>query len=304
MSGLKKNLVSEFSVSERRAMVDMNASELPVSTQAKLLGLNRQSLYYKPVERGDDELRIKRGIDRIYTQHPEYGYRRVCSWLNRYDGFHVNHKAVLRHMRQMGIMAIYPRRNTGKPAPGNPVYPYLLKNLEISRPNQVWSIDITYIPIKSSTLYLVAIIDWYSRYVLAWEIDDTLDIGFVLEACRKALKTAVPEIMNSDQGSHFTSPKYTKIFEEAGSRISMDHRGRAYDNIFIERLWRTVKYENVYLKEYSTPKEAKVGIKKFLEYYNTQRLHSSLGNRTPEEVYLGKYGFTEENSQTRSQTEV
>lgn len=189
-------------------------------------------------------------------------------------------------MREMGIQAIYPRQDTSQPTPANPVYPYLLKGVSITRPNQVWSIDITYIPIRSSWLYLTAIIDWYSRYVLSWGIDDTLEIDFVLEACRKALSRAVPEIMNSDQGSHFTSPKYTRLFQEAGSQISMDHRGRAYDNIFIERLWRTVKYEDVYPKEYGTPREARIGINGYLRYYNEERLHQSLGYRTPEEVYF------------------
>ena len=266
----------------------MDAPDLPISVQAKLLCINRQSLYYRPAPVSNDDLMIKQHIDRIYTAHPEYGYRRICSWLNTYDGIHINHKAVLRHMQQMGIQAIYPRPNTSKPNPENQVYPYLLKNLVIAHPDHVWSIDITYIPVRTCWLYLVAIIDWFSRYVLSWEIDDTLDIGFVLDACRKALEKAVPEIMNSDQGSHFTSPKYTKLFLDAGSRISMDHRGRAYDNIFIERLWRTVKYENVYPREYGTPKEARIGIDEFLHYYNTVRLHSSLGYRTPEEVYRSR----------------
>ena len=172
----------------------------------------------------------------------------------------VNHKAVYRHMKEMGIQAIYPRPNTSKPSTENPVYPYLLKNVNIIRPNQVWSIDITYIPIHTSWLYLVAIIDWFSRYVLSWRVSDSLEIGFVLEACRDALKTCHPEIMNSDQGSHFTSPQYTSLFLDAGSRISMDHRGRAYDNIFVERLWRTVKYEDVYLKNYERPIDARRGL--------------------------------------------
>lgn len=188
-------------------------------------------------------------------------------------------------MREMGIQAIYPRQNTSKMDKNNPVYPYLLHNLKIDHPDQVWSIDITYIPVRSSWLYLTAIIDWYSRYVVSWMLDDTLAIDFVLEACRNALKTGVPEIMNSDQGSHFTSPQYTQLFVNAGAKISMDHRGRAYDNIFIERFWRTVKYENVYPQEYDTPKEAKTGIRKFMTYYNCERFHSSLDYRTPEEVY-------------------
>lgn len=268
-------------------MVDRgNDRILPVTAQAELLSVPRSSLYYHPAPPSAWDLEVKRQIDKIYTAHPEFGYRRICAWLARYHGIHVNHKAVLRHMREMGIQAIYPRQDTSQPNPANPVYPYLLKGVSITRPNQVWSIDITYIPIHSSWLYLTAIIDWYSRYVLSWAIDDTLEIDFVLEACRKALSRAVPEIMNSDQGSHFTSPKYTRLFQEAGSQISMDHRGRAYDNIFIERLWRTVKYEDVYPKEYGTPRETRIGINGYLRYYNEERLHQSLGYRTPEEVYF------------------
>jgi putative transposase len=187
----------------------------------------------------------------------------------------------------MGIQAIYPRQNTSKSEPSNPVYPYLLKGLNINHANHVWSIDITYVPVRSSWLYLTAIIDWYSRYVIAWNIHDTLENDFVLDASKRALCVAVPEIMNSDQGSHFTSPKFTEIFLKAGARISMDHRGRAYDNIFIERLWRTIKYENIYPSEYASPREARKGINEFMQYYNKVRLHQSLGYRTPEEIYHG-----------------
>ena len=263
----------------------MDSPELPVSTQASLLGLNRSGLYYRPVPPSADDLSIKLHIDKIYTSHPEYGYRRICWWLNNKEHIHINHKAVMKHMREMGIQAIYPRQDTSRPSPGNPVYPYLLKGLEINHPNHVWSIDITYIPVKTDWLYLVAIMDWYSRYVLDWRISDNMEIGFVLEASRAALRKAAPEIMNSDQGSHFTSPQYTEIFLEAGARISMDHRGRAYDNIFIERLWRTVKYENVYPQAYESPKEARMGIHRYLCYYNQERPHSRLGYKTPESVY-------------------
>ena len=259
---------------------------LPVTLQANLLSVPRSTLYYRPVPPSSWDLEVKQHIDKIYTAHPDFGYRRICAWLSRYHGIHINHKTVLRHMREMGIQAIYPRQDTSHPNPANPVYPYLLKEVTITRPNQVWSIDITYIPIRASWLYLTAIIDWYSRYVLSWAIDDTLEMDFVLEACSHALAHAVPEIMNSDQGSHFTSPKYTGIFLKAGSRISMDHRGRAYDNIFIERLWRSVKYENVYPKEYATPREARIGIKEYLKYYNKERLHQSLDYHTPAEVYF------------------
>ena len=188
-------------------------------------------------------------------------------------------------MRQMGIQAVYPRQNTSRPNPANKVYPYLLKGLAITGPNHVWSIDITYIPIRRSWLYLTAILDWHSRYVVAWMVDDTLEIDFVLAACQNALTVARPVIMNSDQGSHFTSPRYTELFLEAGSRLSMDHRGRAFDNIFIERLWRTIKYEDVYLRSYDTPRDARAGIGRYLSYYNNERLHQSLAYRTPAEVY-------------------
>lgn len=285
MSGLKKNLVSEFTASQRRSLVDFKDNELSVSQQAELLEINRSSLYYKPVTPSSDDLSTKMHIDKLYTAHPEFGYRRICAWLNKYEGFTINHKAVLRHMREMGIQAVYPRQHTSKPNPENKIYPYLLKGLNINHPNHVWSIDITYIPIRSSWLYLVAIIDWYSRYILDWMIDDTLDIGFVLQTGNNALKIATPEIMNSDQGSHFTSPKFIEIFKAAGSKISMDHRGRAYDNIFIERLWRTVKYENIYPQEYGNPREARIGINRYMKYYNHERLHQSLDYHTPEEIY-------------------
>ena len=263
----------------------MDAPDFPVSTQAALLGLNRTGLYYKPVPPSETDLMVKSYIDKIYTAHPFYGYRRICHVLNTEYDVCINHKAVLNHMHEMGIQAIYPRQNTSKPQPGNKIYPYLLKGLKIDHPNHVWSIDITYIPIRTDWLYLVAIIDWFSRYVLSWEISDSMEIEFVLDACHKALKTAVPEIMNSDQGSHFTSPKYTQIFLDAGSMISMDHRGRAYDNIFVERLWRSVKHEDVYLNGYETPRDARVGIGKYLRFYNSERPHSSLRYQTPETVY-------------------
>ena len=268
-------------------MAEPHHRGIPVSVQADLLGINRTSLYHKPQEPSKEDLAAKALIDRIHTAHPELGYRKITVWLRKYEQTLINHKAVLKHMQEMGIQAVYPRQNTSKPNPANKVYPYLLAGLVINKPNQVWSIDITYVPIRKSWLYLVAILDWYSRYVIDWMIDDTLEIGFVLAACENALKKAVPGIMNSDQGSHFTSPKYTELFLSAGSRISMDHRGRAFDNIFIERLWRTVKYENVYPNAYETPREARIGIREFLDYYNNERPHQSLGYRTPFETYLG-----------------
>ena len=266
-------------------MIDKKDGRVPVSLQAELLELNRSGLYYKAVPPSAEDLRIKRMIDEIYTEHPEFGYRRICAWLNKQKKLHINHKAVYRHMREMGIEAVYPHQNTSKPSPENPVYPYLLKGLQIQRPDQVWSIDITYIPIRTDWLYLVGIIDWFSRYVVSWRVSDSMELDFVLDACQAALKGHHPEIMNSDQGSHFTSPRYTSLFLNAGAKISMDHRGRAYDNIFIERLWRTVKYEDVYLKNYDRPRDAREGLDKYLRYYNDQRYHSSLNYRTPSEVY-------------------
>jgi putative transposase len=267
-------------------MVDLDHPGIPVSVQANLLGINRTSLYYKPVPMTAEDMLLNRRIDEIYTQYPFYGYRRITVRLDIHYNIHVDPKTVYAKMRQMGIQAVYPRQNTSRPNPLNKVYPYLLKELRIERPNQVWSIDITYIPIKKSWLYLVAIIDWYSRYVIAWELSDTLEMAFVLDACNDALSFRRPEIMNSDQGSHFTSPRYTQLFEAVQSRISMDHRGRAYDNIFIERLWRSLKYEDIYLKDYSYPKEARIGIREYLTFYNQDRPHQSLNYKTPAEIYL------------------
>ena len=282
---MKKNLESNFQREERVSMVDFNDSDFSVSAQAQMLGLNRTSLYYKPRPSSEWDLQLNRLIDITYTKHPEFGYRRITAWLESYYGFHVDKKTVLSRMQAMGIQAVYPRQCTSRADPANTVYPDLLSGVQASCPDHVWSIDITYIPIQKSWLYLTAIIDWYSRFVLAWEVDDTLEITFVLDACKKALGNSAPEIMNSDQGSHFTSPRYTELFKEAGSKISMDHRGRAYDNIFIERFWRSLKYEDIYLKDYQYPREARKGIREYMDFYNNERPHQSLGYKTPSQVY-------------------
>jgi putative transposase len=247
--------------------------------------LNRTTLYYKPAEPSEEEIKIKHRIDEIYTEFPYYGYRRITEQLKK-DGFEIGTTAVRRHMHEMGIMAIYPVPNTSKRNMEHKIYPYLLRGLSITEPNQVWGIDITYIRLNRSWLYLVAIIDWFSRYVLSWELDQTLDIHFVLEAVNMAFKIATPTIMNSDQGSHFTSFKYTKLIEGAGARISMDSKGRALDNAITERLWRTLKYEEVYINDYDSPREARLGISQYFEKYNNRRLHQSLGYKTPAEVYF------------------
>jgi putative transposase len=248
------------------------------------LGLNRSHLYYQPAAPAAEDLALKRRIDEIYTATPFYGIRRITAQLHR-EGVIVNHKAVARHLREMGLLAIYPGPNLSKRVHQAAIHPYLLRGLAITRPNQVWGIDITYIRLRAGWLYLVAVLDWYSRYVVSWELDQTLAQPFVLRAVQTALATATPEIWNSDQGSHFTSAQYTDLLKAAGVRISMDGRGRALDNIFVERLWRSVKYEEVYLHEYGSPREAREQLTAYLAFYNEGRLHQALDYRPPAEVY-------------------
>ena len=224
-------------------------------------------------------------IDRQFTETPDYGVRRITAWL-RTQGEAVNPKRVRRLMRKMGLEAIYPKPNLSKPADNVRRYPYLLKNVAISAPNHVWSTDITYIPMPQGFLYLVAVMDWFSRYVLSWRISNTMDVSFCLEALQAALKTGKPDIFNSDQGAQFTCEAFTSCLEAQGIRISQDGRGRAFDNIFVERLWRSVKYEEVYLKSYTTVKEAIDGLNNYFIRYNQKRLHQSLNYQTPEFVYF------------------
>lgn len=282
--GQKK--VSDLTKAERLALLDFNDPEMPVNSQADLLGLNRSSLYYKPVPPSAEELAIKHRIDELYTEYPFYGSRRITAQMCR-EGLLVNRKAVQRHMQEMGIAGICPGPNLSRRNTEHKVFPYLLRGLSITVPNQVWGIDITYIRLARGWLYLVALIDWYSRYVLSWELDQTLELPFVLEAVRRALNQAQPAILNSDQGSHFTSPAYIELLRSAQVQISMDGKGRATDNIFTERLWRSIKYEEVYLKEYTSPRQAREGINRYLSFYNTKRLHQALDYRTPEEEYFG-----------------
>lgn len=265
-------------------MIDWNDAALPITAQAELLGLNRSSLYYKPVEPSPAEVLIKHKIDEIYTKYPFFGSRRITAVLND-NGLLINRKAVQRHMREMGIAGISPGPNLSKRNLEHRIYPYLLRNLPITHPNHVWGIDITYIRLQRSWMYLVAIIDWYSRYVVSWELDQTLEIDFVLEAVKRALSQNKPNIINSDQGSHFTSPKYIDLLLDKEIRISMDGKGRALDNVITERLWRTIKYEEVYLKEYGTPREVRKEIGGFLHFYNHERPHQSLGYKSPASVY-------------------
>lgn len=267
-------------------MVEKEGLDISISRQADLVGISRGSIYYQPVPESEADVSLMNLIDQIYTKWPFYGARRIKKELKRNYQLAVNRKHISRLMHVMGLEAIYPKRNTSKPDNQNRTYPYLLRNVTINHPNQVWGTDITYIKLEHSFCYLVAIIDWYSRYVVAWELSSSLEIEFVIRNMEKALKLSKPEIYNSDQGSHFTSPKHTDILTEQEVQISMDGRGRCMDNIFTERLWRTVKYENVYLKSYQTIQEARLGLSEYFHFYNHERIHSSLNDLTPAEVYF------------------
>ena len=259
--------------------MDFKDPEIPIIKQTELLTINRSSLYYRPIAISLGELNLRRQIDELYTKYPYYGSRRIAAILN------INRKTVRRLMREMGIYAIYPGPNLSRRNHKQSVYPYLLNNITASYPNHVWGIDITYIRLQHGWMYLVAIIDLYSRYIISWELSQTLEIDFVLIAVRRALGQGKPLIWNSDQGSHFTSPKYIELLKEASVQISMDGKNRAIDNIFIERFWRSLKYEDVYLKDYQTPREARIGIAEYMRYYNSERPHQSLDYRIPSEFY-------------------
>ena len=268
----------------RCAAVDRRHPSLSVVRQCKLLDISRSGLYYQAVEASEEDLALMKLIDRQYLATPFYGARRIAAWLKK-QGYTVNRKRIRRLMRVMGLKAIYRHPRTSKPAPGNKIYPYLLSNMEITRPNQVWAADITYIPMAQGFLYLVAIIDWYSRHVLAWRLSNTLDGGFCVEALEEALQKGRPDIFNTDQGAQFTGEAFSGLLEQHGVRISMDGKGRYSDNLFIERLWRTVKYEEVYLKAYQDGRDARAGIGDYFRFYNTERPHQALGYRTPAEVF-------------------
>jgi putative transposase len=268
-------------------MIDRGHPLLSLRRQCALLGLHRSSLYYVPVQESAENLWLMRLIDEQYTRTPFYGSRRMTAWL-RGTGYAVNRKRVVRLMGEMGLEAIFPRPRLSAPGPAAKVYPYLLQGLEINGPNQVWGTDITYIPMQRGFMYLVAIMDWYSRFVLSWELSNTLDVGFCLVALEGALALGKPQIFNSDQGVQFTSHAFTGKLEEARVAISMDGRGRVFDNIFVERLWRTVKYEDIYLKEYGTVPELEVGLDHYWWFYNHERPHQALRYQTPAQVYFGE----------------
>jgi putative transposase len=270
---------------QRREMVDRQHPTLSIARQCTLLDISRSSLYYRPKVHSPEDLDLMKRMDRQYLAAPFYGSRRMVIWL-RWQGHRVSRKRIQRLMRTMGLTTIYRRPKTSKPAPGHKVYPYLLLGMKITQANQVWAADITYIPMARGFLYLVAIMDWYSRYVLSWRLSNTLNAGFCVEALKEALEKGKPEVFNTDQGSQFTAEAFTRVLEQHGVRVSMDGKGRYSDNIFVERLWRTVKYEEVYLKAYSGGREAKAGLDDYFCFYNSQRPHQALGYRTPGEVFI------------------
>jgi putative transposase len=239
-------------------------------------------LYYTPAAESELNLLLMKLIDEQYMKTPFYGWPRMVAHLNRF-GYQVNHKRVRRLMQKMGLQAIYAKPKTTRPSNEHRIYPYLLREISVCRPNQVWSADITYVPMRQGFMYLVAVMDWFTRFVLAWEISNTLDGQFCLRCLNQAMKSGKPEIFNTDQGAQFMAHAFTSTLEEAGVQVSMDGRGRAHDNIFIERLWRTVKYEDIYLNDYATGHELRTGLRRYFHFYNCERPHQSLGYRTPVE---------------------
>ena len=273
----------------RRALVEPN-DPLSMRWQCELLGVNRSSLYYEPVEPDAEQLGLMRRMDELHLEHPFFGSRMMTQTLKA-EGALVNRKRVQRLMRLMGLESTAPKPNTSKPAPEHAVYPYLLRNLTVSRVNQVWAADITYIPMARGFVYLVAIIDWYSRRVLAWRLSNTLETSFCVEALHESLdRYGCPEIFNTDQGSQFTSEDFTDVLLERGIKISMDGKGRFNDNIFVERLWRSLKYEEVYLYAYDTVQVARAGVARYIDFFNGERPHKALGYQTPASFYDGLLG--------------
>lgn len=268
-------------------LIDATNEQLSIRQQCKLLDIPRSSYYYQPVSIKEYTLKIMNEIDMMYTKYPFYGSRKITVELRK-KGYQVNIKRVKRLMKKMGIRAIYPEPNTSCPNKSHHIYPYLLKGVTICYPNHVWSTDITYLRLKKGFLYLVAIIDWYSRYVLSWELSNTIDTFFCVSALEEALGITKPDIFNTDQGAQFTSNKFLRILLDQDIKISMDSKGRALDNIFVERLWRTVKYEDIYLKNYETVHETYHGLKEYFYFYNHSRPHQSLGYKTPSEIYFDK----------------
>ncbi len=270
-----------------RGLVEPGHAQLSVRRQCELLGLNRSSFYYQAATASADNLRLMRLLDEEYTRHPFYGSRKLTWWLQQ-QGEEVNRKRVQRLMRLMGLEALYAKPRLSQGGNDHQVFPYLLRGVTIERRNQVWSTDITYVPLTAGFMYLAAIIDWYSRYVIAWRLSNTLDGSFCVAMLDEALRRGRPEIFNTDQGVQFTARAFTDRLQAAGVQVSMDGRGRCLDNVFVERLWRTVKYEDIYLYRYENVPELQRGLQRYFPFYNEERFHQALDYRTPAAVYRGR----------------
>jgi putative transposase len=284
---LAKKKASSFSLDEKRGLILPGDPDFSIEKQCDLMELSRSSYYYTPCPESAFNLAVMKAMDKLYTDHPHYGKRSMSINLKN-AGYNVGVDLARTLMRKMGIEAIYRKPHLSNPNPNHKIYPYLLRGVKIERVNQVWSSDITYIPMRNGFLYLTAVMDWYSRYVPAWGLSNSLDGMFCREVLREALKIAQPEIFNTDQGAQYTCMEFIKILIDLGIEVSMDGRGRAIDNVFIERLWRSVKYEDVYLRDYCEGIELHAGLERYFTFYNTRRYHSSLEYSTPVEVYYGK----------------
>ena len=274
-----------MSPAEKKGMINRNHPDLSINQQCKLVKLSRSAFYYAPVGLDDETLAVMTAIDKAFTRYPFFGSRQIAAYLRR-NGIAVGRHRVRRLMRIMGLEAIYTRPRTSQPHPAHPVYPYLLKGMTIDRPNQVWCADITFVPVRHGFLYLVAIMDWATRKVLSWRLSNTMHASFCVETLQEAIaRFGPPEIMNTDQGSQFTGSGWIGTLIEAGVRVSMDGRGRCMDNIFIERLWRSLKQEAIYLEELTDGFKAQRVIRNWMAFYNTERPHSALEHRTPKEAY-------------------
>jgi putative transposase len=277
--------LASSSVEQRRGLIDAAHPKLTVSRQCELLGLPRSSFYHRPQPAKRQDLELMRVIDETYLAYPFFGSRQMTRWLRR-QGHEINRKRVQRLMRLMGLEAIYQKPNLSRANAAHKIYPYLLRNLLVQRPDQVWATDITYVPIQGGYIYLCAVIDWFSRRVLTWEISNTLDAGFCIRAVARAIaQYGVPEIFNTDQGCQFTAAEFTRPLLSLGVKLSMDGKGRALDNVFVERLWRSVKYEEIYLKCYVSTVDAHAHLDRYFHFYNHRRPHSSLNDSTPDETY-------------------
>lgn len=276
-----------LSTVKKRMNINSTHTHLSINEQCSLLELPRSSYYYNPSVENALNLELMHRIDELYTKYPFYGSRKIRHSLGQ-EGYIVNRKRIQRYMRLMGLEAIYPKKNLSQNNPAHKIYPYLLRGISIKYPNQVWSTDITYVRLEGGFVYLVAVIDWFSRYVLSWELSNSLDTHFCLLSLQKAFQVDTPEIFNTDQGCQFTSHEFTKKLIDKEIKISMDGKGRALDNIFVERLWRSVKYENIYIKGYTNMIEAYQGLSEYFKFYNNIRPHQSLDYKTPYEVYFDK----------------